>query len=972
MRIQDALQNALDELALGVVVFDARREVVYCNKRYAEIYGLRPEQVSPGTPVGQLIRRRLELGLKISSNADDYVRKHTSGVVVPFAASQELSDGRIIAYSVSPIAGGGGVATHEDITEREELHRRLTTQHQLTVQQEEQLRIRALQFDLAINNMSQGLCFFDGSQRLIVCNSRYVEMYQLDAKLIVPGITLREIVDLRFAVGSFPKMTKEEYLTWRDSIAVSDKPSDTIVKLTNGRIFQLRHRPMTDGGWVATHEDITEREVALETAKRVLSELEDQNRTLHEREQELEETNRRFDIALTNMAQGLCMLDAQLRVVECNDRYRQLFKVPAHIAKPGAYLRDLVAYSVSEGRHPGQCADDVMSVRLAIFAKGEPATLRTKGVDGARTIETRYRPTAGGGWVATYDDITDRERAEMVLAEQNRRFDAALNNMPHGLSMFDADRRLIVCNRRFAEMYRLPQALTEQGTQFADILEHRVKTRQAPDDSDSYAKQMRKIGDLGKPARYRVRLLDGRTIQVDYEPMIGGGWVVTHQDVTETIRAEAQITHLARHDALTDLPNRFQFQEKLDEALLRVARGESVAVLCLDLDRFKAVNDTLGHGIGDDLLKLVAERLRAAVRDTDTVARLGGDEFAIIQPFAEQPTGATSLAARIIDTLTAPYSIADHQIDIGASIGVAIAPDDGVTAKQLLKNSDLALYRAKSDGRGVYRFFAAEMDAKMRRRRELEMDLRAALANGEFELFYQPLVNVAAREVIAFEALMRWRSPARGLVAPNEFIPLAEEIGLIAPIGAWVLKTACAEAATWPDHIKVAVNLSPVQFKSERLLLDIVSALGSSGLSPQRLELEITETVMLHDTDTTLATLHQIKALGVSISMDDFGTGYSSLSYLRKFPFDKIKIDQSFVREISDTDESMAVVRAVMGLGSSLGIATIAEGVETADQLRTLRAEGCLVAQGFLFSPAVPATEIGKLLERLHRDLDAA
>jgi diguanylate cyclase (GGDEF)-like protein len=797
-------------------------------------------------------------------------------------------------------------------------------------------------------------------------------MYELDPRLIIPGVTLREVVDLRFAAGTFPKMSKEEYLKWRDSIAVSDKPSDTVVKLTNGRIFQLRHRPMADGGWVATHEDITEREVALETAKRVLSELENQNRTLHEREQQLQETNRRFDIALSNMAQGLCMFDAQLRVVECNERYRQLFTLPAHVAKPGAYLRDLVAYSVGQGRHPGQSVDDVMAGRLAIFARGEPATLRTKGVDGNRTIETGYRPTAGGGWVATYDDITERENAEMVLAEQNRRFDAALNNMPHGLSMFDADRRLIVCNRRFAQMYRLPQALTEPGTQFTDILEYRIKTGQAPDDSDSYANQMRKIGGLGKPASYRVGLKDGRTIQVDYEPMIGGGWVVTHQDITETIRAEARITHLARHDALTDLPNRVLFQEKLDEALLRVARGESVAVLCLDLDRFKAVNDTLGHGIGDALLKLVAERLRGSVRDSDTIARLGGDEFAIIQPSTEQSTNTISLASRIIDALSTPYAIADHQIDIGASIGVAIAPSDGVTAEQLLKNSDLALYRAKSDGRGVYRFFEPEMDAKMRKRRELELDLRAALANNEFELFYQPLVNVAAGQVIAFEALMRWRSPARGLVSPNEFIPLAEEIGLIAPIGAWVLKTACTEAATWPNQIKVAVNLSPVQFKSERLLLDVVSALGSSGLSPRRLELEITETVMLHDTEATLAILHQIKALGVSISMDDFGTGYSSLSYLRKFPFDKIKIDQSFVREISDTDESMAVVRAVMGLGNSLGIATIAEGVETADQLRTLRAEGCTEAQGFLFSPAVPSAEIGKLLLRLHRDLDAA
>jgi diguanylate cyclase (GGDEF)-like protein len=521
-------------------------------------------------------------------------------------------------------------------------------------------------------------------------------------------------------------------------------------------------------------------------------------------------------------------------------------------------------------------------------------------------------------------------------------------------------------------MYRLPQDLTEQGTPFDRIIAYRSSTGQAPADVDTYSHQMRKIGAKGKPHNYRVALVDGRTIQVDYEPMVGGGWVVTHQDVTEAIRAEARISHLALHDALTDLPNRVLFQEKLAEALLRVPRGENVAVLCLDLDRFKSVNDTLGHAVGDELLTAAADRLRGCVRDSDTVARLGGDEFAIIQPFGEQPTGATSLASRIIDSLSAPYTLAGHEIVIGTSIGVSIAPNDGMTADQLLKNADLALYRAKSDGRGVFRFFEPAMDAKMRARREMELELRAALANSEFEVFYQPLVNVAIGQVAGFEALLRWRSPQRGLVPPNDFIALAEEIGLIVPIGAWVLKQACMEAVKWPNQIKIAVNLSPVQFKSDKLVFDVIAALAASGLSPQRLELEITETVMLHETETTLAMLRQIKALGVAISMDDFGTGYSSLSYLRKFPFDKIKIDQSFIRELSDAHESVAIVRAVMGLGTSLGMVTMAEGVETLEQLRTLQAEGCAEAQGFLFSPAVPAGEIGELLDRIHRDLAVA
>jgi diguanylate cyclase (GGDEF)-like protein len=829
-----------------------------------------------------------------------------------------------------------------------------------------------MRFNLALNNMTQGLCFFDGSHRLIVCNKRYIEMYRLDPAVVVPGVTLRDIVDMRYAAGTSPEMSSDAYMAWRTSLEIMQSPSDATVTLKDGRRIHIRHQPMPDGGWVATHEDITERETALESAKRAKLELEEQNRILHERELELEETNRRFNIALGNMAQGLCMLDADLRLVECNDRYRELMRVPADVAKPGMLLRDVIGYSVDQGRHPGLTLDDIMAARLAIFAKGEPATLRTTGIDGSRTVETTYRPTSGGGWVATYSDISERERAEAEIAEQNRRFGAALNNMPHGLSMFGADRRLIVCNRRFAAMYRLPQELAAQGAAFDDILAHRVATGQAPTDDGGYTANMRAIAEQGKPANYRVELVDGRTIEVHYEPMVGGGWVVTHQDVSDTIRAEARIVHLARHDALTDLPNRVLFQEKLDEALVRVSRGDRIAVLCLDLDRFKLVNDTLGHGVGDELLQSVAERLRACARETDTVARLGGDEFAIIQPYGDQPTGATSLASRIIDAMNRPFAIGGHQIEIGTSIGVAVAPGDGVTAEDLMKNSDLAMYRAKSDGRGVYRFFEPEMDAKMRKRRELEMALRAALTNNEFELFYQPLVNVAESRVVGFEALLRWRNRERGLVPPADFIPLAEEIGLIAPIGAWVLKQACAEAVTWPGDIKVAVNLSPIQFKSERLVLDIAAALGASGLAPARLELEITETVMLHDTEATLAMLRQIKALGVSIAMDDFGTGYSSLSYLRKFPFDKIKIDQSFVREISEADESMAVVRAVVGLGSSLGMVTIAEGVETPEQLRTLRAEGCTLAQGFLFSPAVPAAEIGGLLTRIESDLKAA
>ena len=702
-----------------------------------------------------------------------------------------------------------------------------------------------------------------------------------------------------------------------------------------------------------------------------IDELQRQNEILLAHEHELRERNRHFDAALSNMAQGLCMFDDATRLIACNQRYRDLFSLPAHVARPGVTLLEMIRHSVSIGRHPGQSAEEVYLEREKIFAAGKDATLLTV-VDGKYTIQIVYRPMAGGGWVATYEDITERVRAETALAEQNQRFNVALNNMYHGLVMFNADKRLIVCNRRYAEMYHLPDELKQPGTHLDDILGYRIKTGQGPLDPEAYRQDQLKRLHQGKSVSYKLPLKDGRVTQVDSEHMAGGGWVATHQDITEATQAEAQISHLARHDALTNLPNRAVFRSTLEDALKRVPRGEPIAVLCLDLDQFKAVNDTLGHPVGDGLLQEVADRLRTCLRETDTASRLGGDEFAIILTTNVDPIGVTSVASRVIESLSEPYTIAGHKVVIGASVGIALAPEDGTSPDELLKNADLALYRAKSDGRGVYRFFEPGMDAKVQARRAMELDLRQALEKEEFELFYQPLVNLSAREIVAFEALLRWRRPEQGLVAPNDFIPLAEEIGLIVPLGAWVLKQACMQAATWPDHIKVSVNLSPVQFKSNTLVLNVMAALAASELNPARLELEITETVMLHDTESTLATLVRLRELGVSISMDDFGTGYSSLSYLRKFPFDKIKIDQSFVRGLSAEDESAAIVRAVTGLGRSLGMTTTAEGVETTDQLELLRREGCVEVQGFLFSPPVPSTEITRLLERVNKSLSAA
>jgi diguanylate cyclase (GGDEF)-like protein len=678
-------EEALNNLSLGFIIFDSKREVVFCNKRYMEIYGLAPEQVKRGTLISSLIQHRLNLGLKVRSKPDEYIRERIGNAVLPATSVHEFNDGRKIAYSVSPMPGGGGMATHEDITEREELDARLKKQYQLGREQEERLRIRNLQFDTAINNMSQGLCFFDAAQRLIVCNDRYIEMYGLPPDRIGSGTPLAEIVDMRFEAGSFPAMSKDEYLEWRRSVAVSAVATDSIVELRDGRTFEIRHRPMPDSGWVATHQDITEQR-----------------------------------------------------------------------------------------------------------------------------------------------------------------------------------------------------------------------------------------------------------------------------------RAEIRIEHMAHHDALTDLANRVLLNERLELALTRIRRDEMVAIHHLDLDQFKAVNDTLGHPGGDKLLKMVADRLRLLVRESDTVARMGGDEFAIVQVAAD-PTDATTLAQRIISAMGEPFDIDGHQAVIGASIGIAVGPGDGLSPDELLRNADLALYRAKDDGRGTFRFFEPEMDLQMQARRIMDQDLRKALAAGQFELYYQPIVNLANDQIGGFEALIRWNHPTRGMVAPNAFIPLAEEIGLIVPIGEWVIRQACATAALWPEDVHVAVNVSAVQFRSPGLAQVIVGALAASGLPPTRLEIEITETVLLQDKEMTLATLHQLRALGVRIAMDDFGTGYSSLTYLQCFPFDKIKIDRSFVKDVAENAGSLNIVRAVAALANGLGMKATAEGVETKEQLDRITSEGCTDVQGFLFSHPLPAHEIERL-----------
>ena len=547
------------------------------------------------------------------------------------------------------------------------------------------------------------------------------------------------------------------------------------------------------------------------------------------------------------------------------------------------------------------------------------------------------------------------------LERLNLQLDAAINNMPLGLSMFDAHDRLLVCNARYAEMYQLPGELTLPGT--VDCAHKDHYTKHGARHHSSEATAAGNAAGVRPAAPIMIELADARVIAVSRQPLKGGGWVALHEDVTERHRQEQEIIHLARHDPLTNLANRALFKEQLQQALQRLARGQGFAVLCLDLDRFKAVNDSLGHPIGDALLKQVSERLLSCVRQGDLVARLGGDEFAIIQASARDPNQTESLASRIVETVSQRYDIEGHRIDISTSVGITLAPRDGAQAEQLMKNADLALYRSKAAGRRGYSFYQPEMNDAVEGRRTLESDLRRALDNDELEICYQPIVALDSRRITGFEALPRWSHPSRGMLPAEELMLLAEDIGLSVEIADWALRRSLAHAGQWSVPVKLAVNIVPSQLR--RNLLDLVlQALAESRLPPNRLELEIAETVLLQDNQNTLALLHQLRQLGVGIVMDDFGTGYGALSYLRSFPFDKVKIDRALIAELTRTPEASALVEAIVGLSRKLGMAPVAEGVESKHQLERLCGFGCAEAQGFYFSSGVAAGEIEQVLAR--------
>lgn len=558
--------------------------------------------------------------------------------------------------------------------------------------------------------------------------------------------------------------------------------------------------------------------------------------------------------------------------------------------------------------------------------------------------------------------------AQQLIQSERLQLGEALDHMSQGLKVYDASARMITCNRRYIDMFGLSEDIVKPGAHFRDVMRHRQDKGTFNGNVEEFcAMVMRGVAE-GRITKKLMDISDGRAIRIVNTPLARGGWIATMEDVTERRdlelerqRADEKITHLAHYDALTDMPNRVLFREQIESEFTKIDRGEKFALLYIDIDEFKGINDSLGHHVGDELLKAVARRIRNCLRKGGLIARLGGDEFAVIQTGVEDSAEVRAFVVRLQKAIRRPYHCLGHQLWIDSSIGIALAPQDGANLDQLLKNADLAMYSAKSMGRRNYCFFASAMDANAKARLALEQDLRRALVDGGFELYYQPFVDLRTNDISGFEALLRWHHPERGVISNEEFIPVAEDTGLIVQLGDWVLRTACMDAVKWPSRIQLAVNLSPVQLRCETLALKATGILATSGLDPRRLLLEITEAVLIRDDEAALLTLHQLRSLGVRIALDDFGTGYSSLSYLKRFPFDKIKIDRSFVADVVEARSARAIVQAVVNIASASDITTVAEGVETEMQRETLRSLGCTEMQGFLCSPPMSAVEVMQL-----------
>src|SRR5450759_3585009 len=1047
------LATAVNNMSQGLLMFDSADRLVVCNERYIQMYGLSPEMVKPGVTRLQLIKQRKECGSFEGDPDQYYATLHNDTTMGQTTRkSIETPDGRTIKIVTRPMADGGWVATHEDTTDK--------------LRVKDLIEKQALQLDAALENMSQGLCMFDATQHLIVCNKRYADLYGLNEQQTRPGTTLRAILQHRIAMGSAPE-DHESYINDRLNEVSINKPYQITNRLRDGRYVSVVHRPMADGGWVATHEDVTEAK-RREESFRLLFKANPVPMWVFDRE------TLRFlavnDAAVAQYGysreQFLAMTVPDIRAAQADDSesflrarpdvqngeyvgqhqrsdgtkihaavYSRLLNyenrdarlVAIHditdrkLAEDDLHRTKMFLNTVIENvplpisvKDFANAAEDARDCRFALVNRAyeeimgvsrdriigktthEVYTKEHADVlisldnkashsdqallvfdhslvtpnNGTRLIMAKKVAIRGSAGKPEYlltviDDVTDRKLAEGDLRRTKMFLDAVIENVPMPILVKTAnDSRFTLINKAGEELFGFSRDLVIGRTPHDVYDEKRADFVVAEDRKSLLSDHAIIIPDHPIPTPERgVRLVAAKKVAIQGDDGKPKYVLTLIDDVTERREAEQRIVRMAHYDTLTDLPNRATFNETLDATINRATTtGELFAVLSIDFDGFKEINDTYGHMVGDGLLREIARRLQAAAGET-FLARLGGDEFAVILAGGAQPAGAAVLAERLLATLLDDFKVEGHCLKLGMSIGVAIYPTDGTDAKILMINADAALYRAKAETRGMAMFFEPEMSARLHERYALQEDLRAAIDRGELLLHYQPQVKMSG-ETIGFEALARWQCPKRGMVPPGTFIPIAEESSLIISVGEWVLREACREAASWPQPLTIAINISPIQFRHGYLPRLIHSILLESGLAPARLELEITESVMINDFSRAVSILNQLKSLGVKIAMDDFGTGYSSLSYLQSFRCDKIKIDRVFICDLEDNYHSRSIVRAVIGLGQSLDLPILAEGVETEAQHTFLVKEGCDEVQGYLTGRPLPIADYAGVVGR--------
>jgi diguanylate cyclase (GGDEF)-like protein/PAS domain S-box-containing protein len=921
------LDVALNTMSQGLMMFDAAERVVLANARYSELSGLSTDFVKPGRTLREILYARQEAG-SFSQDVEQYRHDLLSDLARGVAKSLTVvtAQGRTHRVTNMPMSDGGWVATHEDITAQ--------------VRANAVIEKQKLHLDTALANISQGLSMFDAARRLTICNRQYAEIYSLTPEVTRPGTPFDTILHYRISIGNVLS-DPENYVENRLKAVALNEPYRFINRMPDGRRISVLHRPMADGGWVSTHEDVTEA-IRREESFRLLFESSPVPMWVSDRE------NMRFlavnDAAIAHYGytreEFLSMTVADVRMFA--DR-----KKAAH------FLRNLSKDELLEhfGRHAkaDRSLIDVCVYSRALSYEGRSARL------------------------AAIHDITKAKQTEDELNRTKNFLDTVIDHVPVPIVVtdvagFETDARncrLTLFNRAYEElMGRSRQQLIGKTAHeiYPEVLADLVV--KAGNETLRSDKVVTTSVHPVQTAHKGTRMVTSRKTIVRDEQSKAKYLLTVLDDVTERQRAESRISYLAHTDSLTDLPNRATFVEFLDKAHSEAAKnGTQFTILCIDLDRFKEANDVYGHLVGDGLLREAARRLKA-VAGTTFLARVGGDEFTLIVTEGPQPAAARALGERLIAAFQDNFDVDGHHLQVGLSIGGAVYPANGTDATALLANADAALYQAKAEMRGSVRFFEAELGSRMRERRELQSDLRAAIGNGDLFLHYQPQHKIASNEATGFEALVRWQCKKRGVVPPDRFIPIAEESRLIIPLGEWVLREACREAASWPEPLNISVNISPVQFHHSDLPQLVHSILLETGLKPSRLELEITEGVLIDDFSRAISMLRKLKSFGVRIAMDDFGSGYSSLSYLHAFPFEKIKIDRAFIGDVEANRQSMAIVRAIITLGHSLNIPVLAEGVETDGQRRFLAQEHCDELQGYLTGRPLPIDRYAALVGR--------